>query len=118
DWSSDVCSSDLYTNSGFFYAPSLGIFGSAGRFVADGNGGLTGSDSLSIDGGITRGRKYTGTYTVNADCTGSMIFQANSAGGNNFDIVLTDNGRQVKLVEPVLARIMAGAAQQRLRPKP
>ena len=106
-----------YVNSGFFYTPSLGIFGASGRFVSDGNGNLTGSDTLNIDGGLNRGRKYTGTYSINADCTGSMVFQISATGTNNFDIVLTDNGREVKLIETDPNTIITGTAHQQLPPK-
>ena len=107
-----------YTNKGFFYSSNgLGIFASSGRFVADGNGNLTGADTLSIDGSVTRGRKYTGTYNINSDCTGTMIFQVGTAGANNFDIVWNDNGREIKFVETDPNTMITGTAHQQLPPK-
>jgi hypothetical protein len=106
-----------YLNSGFFYSPNFSVFGSVGRFVADGNGGLSGADTLNVDGSVNRGRKYTGTYTINSDCTGSMIFQVSATGTNNFDIVLTDNGKEVKLVETDQNTMITGTAHQQLPAK-
>src|SRR5512142_2302017 len=64
-----------YVLNGFAYdnAGNMYLFGAAGRMVSDGNGNLTGADTLSFDGSITK-RQYTGTYTMNADCTGSLTF--------------------------------------------
>src|SRR5438094_415853 len=58
---------DLVDKNGDFY-----FFAAAGALTADGNGSFTGTDSTSIDGQVTRNRRYTGTYTVTPGCTGSM----------------------------------------------
>src|ERR1700731_587154 len=52
--------------NGFFYdnEGSQGVYSSAGLAVADGNGGITGADTVNVDGSATRGRQFTGTYTV------------------------------------------------------
>jgi hypothetical protein len=65
-----------YTQNGTVYdnAGNLYFIASAGRIVSDGNGGITGADTSSFDGNIGK-RTYTGTYTMNADCTGSMTLQ-------------------------------------------
>src|SRR6266545_2740371 len=47
------------------------VLASVGRIVSDGNGSFTGSDTFSYDGSIVQ-RKYTGTYTIKEDCTGSI----------------------------------------------
>jgi hypothetical protein len=105
-----------YSQSGFFYGPNLGIFGGMGRFVADGNGALTGADTLSIDGSAVR-RKYTGTYSIASDCTGSIVFQIGS-GTTNFDVVLNNNGQEVNLVETDSNTIITGTAHQQIAAKP
>ena len=45
-------------------------FAAVGRLVADGQGNLAGAETDSSNGNIFQ-RTYTGTYKVNADCTGS-----------------------------------------------
>ena len=44
----------------------------AGYEVFDGNGKLKGVDSSNFNGEITRNEHFSGTYTVNADCTGTV----------------------------------------------
>lgn len=50
----------------------IGGFAAMGRFTADGNGNLKGSDSTSTSGRILA-RTVTGTYSVNSDCTGTAV---------------------------------------------
>ena len=51
-----------YALSGYSYDAqgNLYILAGAGRMVADGKGGVTGADTFSLDGTISR-RTYTGT---------------------------------------------------------
>ena|SRR5882724_5263069 len=107
-----------YSQSGFFYSQNgLGLFGATGRFAADGNGALTGADTLSVDGSVVRGRKYTGTYSIASDCSGSIVLQT-SAGTTNFDVVLNNNGQEVNLVETDANTIITGTAHQQIAAKP
>jgi hypothetical protein len=46
-------------------------FAGAGYEVYDGNGNIEGVSSANFSGEITRNEHYSGTYTVNADCTGT-----------------------------------------------
>lgn len=39
---------------------------------------------------------FTGTYTVNADCTGSATINIEGGGELHRDIVVIDNGREVR----------------------
>ncbi len=42
---------------------------------ADGNGKFTGLDMVSDRALITRGRQYSGTYSINSDSTGRQYFR-------------------------------------------
>jgi len=88
--------------SGFFYDVNgfQGVYSSGGVAVADGAGGITGTDTLNLDGTPTRGRQFSGTYTVNADCSGSMNLK-DSAGNpiTNMDMVITNGGKDTLLVD-------------------
>jgi hypothetical protein len=74
----------------------------AGQEVYDGDGTMTGVYSASTNGQITRNVPYTGTYTVNADCTGTLTTteeigtfhydQFVGPTGDEFSWVATDPG--------------------------
>jgi hypothetical protein len=69
-----------------------------GRTVFDGRGGLSGSDTNSFNGTITR-ETTTGTYHVNKDCTGSETFTSSSGNKVNADFVIVENGRKAFFIE-------------------
>jgi hypothetical protein len=69
-----------------------------GRTVFDGHGGLSGSDTNSFNGTITR-ETTTGTYHVNKDCTGSETFTSSSGNKVNADFVIVENGREAFFIE-------------------
>jgi hypothetical protein len=52
-------------------APYAGPFGEVGRQAFDGRGNTSGTATTSSNGNIAP-VTFAGTYTVNADCTGSM----------------------------------------------
>jgi hypothetical protein len=77
-------------------------FSAAGFEYYNGDGTMRGVFS-GVDGGVTRNLEYTGTYTVNPDCTselttndpvfGDLHFdQFLGPGGNRFTFVQTDEG--------------------------
>jgi hypothetical protein len=94
-----------YADSGYAYDTqgNLHIAASAGRIVADGNGNLTGADTISVDGVIAR-RTYTGTYSMNGNCTGSITIQTTVAGVSGIstshgDIVAVNNTREINYIQ-------------------
>src|SRR6185436_7607144 len=92
-----------YTESGYAYdiQGNIYILASTGRMVADGNGTLTGSETLSFDGTIVR-RQFTGTYTMTEECSGSITVQFASASAGapiHGDIVAVNNARQINFVQ-------------------
>ena len=105
-----------YTLRGGFFGDQFGDifnFAAAGRFVADGNGGFSGVETTSQGESIARATPYTGTYTVNDDCTGTMIF-LNSQGKviANMDIVVTNNAKEIEMIETDDGTNISGRAQQ------
>jgi hypothetical protein len=92
-----------YTESGYAYdiQGNIYILAATGRMVADGNGVLTGSETLSFDGNIVR-RQFTGTYTMTEECSGSITVQFASTGASapiHGDIVAVNNARQINFVQ-------------------
>lgn len=69
----------------------FGAFTSVGIQRFDGSGHFTSTETDAAAGQILRSIPLTGTYTVNADCTGSMVAQ-----GPGFtvtaDFVIVNNG--------------------------
>ncbi|MCC6390217.1 MAG: hypothetical protein IT167_06420 [Bryobacterales bacterium] len=95
-----------YVTNGFFYDANgfQGIYAASGRAVFDGTGAITGTESHSMDGVPARGVQFSGTYTVNADCTGSIN------AGSNIDFVVTNGGKQITLVSYDPDFIVSGTA--------
>jgi hypothetical protein len=83
----------LTDNQGYYH-----FFSASGRIVADANGGLNGHDTISVDGTVTRGRTYVGSYQVNSDCTGSITL-GNSTGSATADFVVTNGGNEIQFIQ-------------------
>ena len=65
-----------------------------GRFVFDGQGNLTAKLWTRTPAGATVLDTYTGTYTVNPDCTVDDVWIANSTGAQTTHVsVIVDNGK-------------------------
>jgi hypothetical protein len=91
-------------DTGFLTAPPAmaGPFAGVSVENFDGRGGMTGSGMASLNGTILQST-FKGTYTVNADCSGTYTVQ-NSLGltihgffviadnGNELHVVITDPG--------------------------
>ena len=60
----------------------------AGYEVFDGNGKVKGIDSSNFNGEITRNERFSGTYTVNADCTGTATY----SDGTRYDQFIAPDG--------------------------
>jgi hypothetical protein len=100
--------------NGFFYYQdgSQGVYGSAGVAVADGNGAITGTDTVNIDGSVTRNRQFTGTYTINTNCSGTInLVDAQGKQIANLDLVIADAGKEVVLVGYDSGAILNGSAK-------
>jgi len=105
-----------YTLSGSVYDNQYNVYliGAAGRVVSDGNGNLAGADTFSFDGNIAK-RQYTGTYTITAECTGTMTL--GPLGGSSTvplhaDFVAVNNVKELNLVQTDAAFILTGVMKQ------
>ena len=88
------------------------LFTAAGRFLADGQGNLAGTDTTTIDDNLYRGQTYTGTYTMNADCTGSINMSSSTIGSSAFDFALANNNNEIQLVEADRGVNITGAGKK------
>ncbi len=99
----------VYDNQGNSY-----YLGAAGRMVADGSGNISGGDTFSFDGSVGK-RTYTGTYTINSDCTGALVFTTSGNNTTHADLVLVNNGKEVNLVQTDSGYILTGILKQQVQ---
>jgi len=59
--------------------PGIGPVAAVGSYVSDGSGKLAGSQTRSLNGDVAD-ETFTGTLTVNPDCTGTAVIQVFEAG--------------------------------------
>jgi hypothetical protein len=71
-------------------------FAIAGYDVFDGNGEVKGVDSGNFNGEVFRKDPFTGTYTVKANCTGTVTFRDGDA--IHGDIFIAPDGSQFAFV--------------------
>ena len=85
-----------FAQSGQFYVDGYGYLPLAGngRIAGDGNGNLTGFDTIVADG-TTYKRNLTGTYTVKSDCSGSVSLAFDDQTTMHGDILIVNDGKEV-----------------------
>jgi len=74
-----------------------------------GDGTLTSLATRSVDGTVTRGIVGTGSYTVAADCTGTLTFNPQ---GPHFDIFVAPSGNQFDQVQTDPMTVLAGTSRR------
>src|SRR5262249_21290843 len=101
-----------YNFSGTFYdnVGNLYFYADVGVLSADGNGQLTGSDTVSKDGVIKQQRTFTGTYTVNPNCSGSAKFQFSDGSNTTMDFALGNGGKAISFIDTDTNVIVTGTA--------
>ncbi|MGH8067875.1 MAG: hypothetical protein ACRERE_22145 [Candidatus Entotheonellia bacterium] len=85
-----------YTATGTI--PNVGDLAAVGILTSDGTGQVSGADTAAASIGVIEQRTFRGTYTVNADCTGSLTLQFAAltfSGLTTADIVIVDKGRKI-----------------------
>ena len=70
-------------------------FAVAGREVRDGKGNVKGVASGNFNGEVFRNEPFSGTYSVNADCTGTATF----TDGTHFDMFIAPDGSELTVVQ-------------------
>jgi hypothetical protein len=79
-------------------------FAAAGYEVYNGNGNVNSVFSFSVNGKITRHEHASGTYTVKADCTGTVTYP----GGNLYDQFIAPDGSMFTFVQTDPGAVNAG----------
>jgi hypothetical protein len=90
----------------------IGEYAIMGRFDADGKGGFKGEGSQTVNGKPARGG-FAGTYTLNADCSGTSVLKFNNTGvQDNLDFVLAADGNEIYLIAMGGKTIEYGSAKR------
>jgi hypothetical protein len=107
-----------YTASGFVATPT-GAFvpvAAAGRITFDGYGNVSGTQTRVV-AGSSLDETYSGTYSVNPDCTGSFTVQVQpDTRTSTVDLVWTDNTDGASAVFTTPGFVLTAAAR-RINPK-
>lgn len=76
-----------------------------GRAALDAAGNVSGTESRSVGGGFAD-ETFTGTYTVNADCTGTTTIKFYESGQlvrtSVLSIIFDNNSREIRMVQKSL----------------
>ncbi len=92
---------------------ALEPYADMGSWTADGNGNISGSGTQSFAGTIETGTTITGTYTVNANCTGSAtLTYGNSIGSLGLNFTVVNNGEGLRIVQTTSGFIVSGGARR------
>jgi hypothetical protein len=83
-------------------------FAIAGYDVFDGNGEVKGLASANFNGKITRKEPLPGTYTLKANCTGTLTF----TNGTRYDIFIAPDGSMFTFVHTNPELVSAGFEQR------
>ena len=88
-----------FTTTGFI--PEVGPVAATGIFTQDASGNITGTQTRSLNGGVAD-ETFTGTATVNSDCTGTDTVQVFQDGSlvrtTTLHVVYDDNGREARAI--------------------
>ena len=80
-------------SSGGHGSPNIPFRG-AGLGTFDGVGNFSATFASSFNGSSSTGNLYSGTYTVNSDCTG-LLTATPGSGGDNFAFVIVSAGTEI-----------------------
>jgi len=124
-WHSDphTCSQETlegtYGTSSFGSIVSGGPVGQvaeAGTITFDGDGGVTQTTTVSLNGMIIPNRpSLSGSYMVNADCTGDIsltIPTPTCPSPSDLHFAIVDDGNELKIVNSGAGRVLLGDAKR------
>ena len=84
-------------------------FAFAGYAVFDGNGKEKGVASSNFNGEVTRNERVSATYTVKADCTGTVTF----GDGSQIDVFIAPDGSKFTFVQIKPSELVGSGFQPR-----
>lgn len=87
------------------------LYAIVGRLEADGKGTLSGTATHAIQTGVRR-MKFTGTYTINPDCTGTSTLAFPNDITASIDFVLTDDLNQFFIIDLGQGNVESGSGRR------
>jgi hypothetical protein len=91
--------------------PNTGPIAYVAQVILDGKGNVSGGGTFAVNGAIVTA-PITGTYTENADCTGTAKITPSGLSTLNFNFVVVNLGKEILLIETDNNTIVAGNMQQ------
>lgn len=91
------------------------LYAIVGRLEADGKGALSGSATHAIQTGVRR-MKFTGTYTINPDCTGTSKLTFPNDITASIDFVLTDDLNEFFIIDLGQGNVESGSGRRQFTP--
>jgi hypothetical protein len=100
----------LFADEGFVIKDNEKVpFAASGYEVYDGNGHTKGVSTINVNGKVSSKETFSGTYTVNADCTGSSTY----TDGTRYDDYIAPDGSRLTYVQTKPSKwVLAGDEQQ------
>jgi hypothetical protein len=84
-----------------------------GQITADGKGGLTGSETISLNGVISSNVALTGTYSIKTACTGTATITPSGFPAAKYNLTVVSTGTQIEMVGTSTGTIESGYALAR-----
>jgi hypothetical protein len=84
-------------------------FAFAGYAVFDGNGNEKGVASSNFNGNVTRNERVSATYTVKADCTGTVTYR----DGSQIDVFIAPDGSKFTFVQTKPSKLVGAGFEPR-----
>lgn len=92
----------------------LGVsYAISGIFRSDGAGDFEGSGTQSVSGSVAH-VKFSGTYTVSADCSGTAHLIFESGAKATIDFFLVENGTSAYLIASDTRTLETGTAKKQM----
>ena len=120
DTSRAKCSEATLKGTYLFAYDGFGIKGNdqipfavAGYDVFDGNGNINSVSSFNVNGKITRKEHVTGTYSVNADCTSTAVYE----DGTHYDQFIAPDGSKFTFVQTKPSEVVTATFEPRVTAK-
>jgi hypothetical protein len=88
-------------------------FALAGYDVYDGNGKVNSVFTSNFNGELSRNETLSGTYSVKADCTGTLTFE----DGTRFDVFIAPDGSKFMFIQTKPSELVAARDEQQVTAK-
>jgi hypothetical protein len=98
-----------FQGGGFYSGSSLTPIAFAGQVKADGLGNMSGTEKGSF-GGTVFSTSISGTYAVNANCTGTAAFTDTHGNATHFNFVLVNGGMSLLQINTNAGAIVTSTA--------